>query len=35
MKTATSLGMSKGVTRHPPYAVIDSGPGRDVIGGIR
>ena len=30
----TSIGVSKGSTRHLPYAVIDSGAEREIIGGV-
>jgi hypothetical protein len=34
LKRAMSVGMSKGSTRHPPYAVIDPGAEKEVIGGV-
>ena len=33
-RTASSIGMTKGCTRHSPYAVIDPGAERDVVGGV-
>ena len=34
LKRATSIGMSKGSTRHAPYAVMDTGAEREVVGGV-
>ena len=34
LKRAASVGMSKSRIRHPPYAVIDPGAEREVIGGV-
>ncbi len=34
LKRAASVGMSKSQIRHPPYAVIDPGAEREVIGGV-
>ncbi len=34
LKRAASVGMSKSQIRHPPYAVIDPGAKREVIGGV-
>ena len=34
LKRATSIGMSKGITRHAPYAVMDTGVEREVVGRV-
>jgi len=34
LKRAASTGMSKGSTRHAPYAVMDTGAEREVVGGV-
>ena len=34
VKRATSVGMSRGRIQHPPYAVIDTGAEREIIGGV-
>ena len=34
LKRTTSIGMSKGCTRHQSYAVIDPGADMEVIGGV-
>lgn len=34
MKRETSVGMSKGWTRHHPYTVVDPGAERDLVGGL-
>ena len=34
LKRATSIGMSKGSTRHAPYTVMDTGAEREVVGGV-
>ena len=34
LKRATSIGMSKGSTRHAPYAVMDTGAEREVVGEV-
>ena len=34
LKRATSIGMSRGSSRHSPHAVIDPGAEKEVIGGV-
>ena len=34
LKKTTSIGMSRGSSRFPPYAVIDPGAEKEVIGGV-
>ena len=34
LKRGTSIGMPKGNTRHAPYAVMDTGAKRAVVGGV-
>jgi len=34
LKRATSIGMSKGSMRHAPYAVMDTGAEREVVGRV-
>ena len=34
LKRSTSVGMSRGSSRYPPYAVIDPGAEMEVIGGV-
>ena len=34
LKRATSINLSKGITRHAPYTVMDTDAEREVVGGV-